>query len=304
MSVSVAKLQRLYSAIQSLYPGDHKSWNRHISKIVRILESDELKPIAEYLSTEADVQAWIQNVEKSQGGMIGSAELQWPESPRESCGLAIALIKHLNSDQQSALQIGHTLFGNRKFDDDLSDLVRTIILPFYDDFSEYLEDANLIEADVQEVREPPITNRVFLVHGRDGAIKNEVARFLERLGLEVVILHERPNKGRTLISKFQEESADVSFAVVLVTPDDVGGLAQGHAQPRARQNVVFELGFFIGRLGSHRVCALMADGVERPSDYDGVAYVPLDPTGGWKSDLTRELAAARIPVDFAKAFAS
>lgn len=68
--------------------------------------------------------------------------------------------------------------------------------------------------------------------------------------------------------------------------------------------MVFELGFFIGRLGSDRVCALIANGVEKPSDYDGVAYVPLDPNGGWKNELTRELAAARVPVDFTKAFAS
>ena len=161
-----------------------------------------------------------------------------------------------------------------------------------------------VEGAISSVSEAPITDRVFLVHGRADAPKNEVARFLEQLGIQAIILHERPNRGRTLISKFQEESADVSFAVVLVTADDTGGLAGGDAKPRARQNVVFELGFFIGRLGPERVCALVADGVEKPSDYDGVAYVQLDSNGGWKNSLTRELVAAKIPVDFSKAFGS
>ncbi|MDO3444227.1 nucleotide-binding protein [Agrobacterium sp. V1] len=94
------------------------------------------------------------------------------------------------------------------------------------------------------------SSKVFLVHGRDNETKNEVARFLERIGIEVIILHERPNLGRHLLTKFQEEAGDVGFAVVLITPDDEGGLAGGTAsEPRARQNVIFELGFFIGRLG-------------------------------------------------------
>jgi hypothetical protein len=302
MTVSKQAILRLKSSVESLRGADYKSWPRHISKVARILNEDTFSEVTSELVTHADLSAWTAKIGTSSG--MGGSDLYWPTDVKESLGLGIELIRHFDSDDRSFLQIGHRIFSNRKFDDDIRDVVNSIIIPFFNDFSEYLEDSGFVGESPAQGREIPITKRVFLVHGRDGAIKNEVARFLEKLGLEVVILHERPNKGRTLITKFQEESSDVSFAIVLVTPDDMGGLADGDAQPRARQNVVFELGFFIGRLGPERVCALMADGVEKPSDYDGVAYVPLDPNGGWKSDLTRELAAARIPVDFSKAFGS
>lgn len=115
------------------------------------------------------------------------------------------------------------------------------------------------------------TKEVFLVHGRDEGAREKVARFLERLNLKPVVLHEQPNKGRTIIEKF-EDYARVGFAVVLLTPDDIGKLKddEGDFEPRARQNVILELGCFIGQLGRERVCALVKKGVEWPSDYDGV----------------------------------
>ena len=281
---------------------DYKSWPRHISKLARILKDDSLSAVVAQLKTKADLEAWLSGATNSRG--TGGGKLNWPTDSIESLGLSILLIEHMAADPEgTALNIGHRLFMNRRFNDDISDLVRSIIVPFYNDFAEYVQDNELLDQPVEvEAYRPEITKNVFLVHGRDGAVKNEVARFLEKLGLEVVILHERPNKGRTLITKFQEESASVTFAVVLVTPDDTGGLSNEDHRPRARQNVIFELGFFIGKLGSDRVCALISPDVEKPSDYDGVAYVPLDPNGGWKADLVRELAAARVPVDFSKAF--
>src|SRR5262249_5366825 len=140
-----------------------------------------------------------------------------------------------------------------------------------------------------------VSNKVFVVHGRDNDSKNEVARFLSKIGLEEIILHERPNKGRHLLTKFQEESEGAGFAVVLMTPDDLGGLAGEPPRSRARQNVVFELGFFIGRLGPSNVVALLKSDVEKPSDFDGVAYIPHDTVGAWKTLLARELKAAQVP---------
>ena len=143
---------------------------------------------------------------------------------------------------------------------------------------------------------------VFLVHGRDDGLKEQVARFLEKIGLEPIILHEQPNKGRTLISKFREESSNISFAVILMTPDDLGGLLNEVQAPRARQNVVFELGFFIGKLGAERVCALVKGQIEKPSDFDAVVYLNVDDAGAWKSDLARELKEAGLKFDHSKVF--
>lgn len=139
---------------------------------------------------------------------------------------------------------------------------------------------------------------VFIVHGHDDAVRESVARYIERLGLRPIILHEQASQGRTIIEKL-EYHADVKFAVVLLTPDDVGA-AQGESnllKQRARQNVVLELGFFVGKLGRQRVCAIHKGQVELPSDYVGVVYLPFDDSGGWRLILARELKAAGFAVD-------
>src|SRR5262249_21992550 len=120
-----------------------------------------------------------------------------------------------------------------------------------------------------------------------------------------VILHEQASQGKTIIEKF-ESHADVGFAVILLTPDDVGASSAAYQAeqplaPRARQNVVFEHGFFIGRFGRGRVCALHK-GIEIPSDLQGVIYVPFDEKGAWRLDLAREMKAAGMNVDLNKAF--
>ena len=136
------------------------------------------------------------------------------------------------------------------------------------------------------------TNEVFLVHGSDDGIKQTVARFLEQLNLKPIILHEQPNRGRTIIEKF-EQNSQVPFAVVLLTPDDVGALKadERKPKPRARQNVVFELGYFTGSLGRDRVSALTKGSIEIPSDYHGVVYIAME-REDWRENLARELQAA------------
>jgi predicted nucleotide-binding protein len=127
----------------------------------------------------------------------------------------------------------------------------------------------------------PISGKkVFLVHGHDESAREGVERFLEKLGLDAIILHEQPNAGRTIIEKV-EKFAEVAFAVVLLTPDDVGGTAVNPQalSPRARQNVILELGYFLGKLGRTHVAALLKGDVEKPSDYDGVVYIVLDGRG-------------------------
>lgn len=143
----------------------------------------------------------------------------------------------------------------------------------------------------------PVAKRVFVVHGRSAGKRDEVARVLERIGLEATILSERPNAGQTLIEKFESNAGEVAYAVVILTGDDEGGLRGGPTRPRGRQNVVLELGFFYGRLGRGRVCLLFEKDVELPSDISGIAYVPFDESGAWPMLLARELRQAGLPVD-------
>ena len=145
----------------------------------------------------------------------------------------------------------------------------------------------------------PNSRKVFVVHGHDNVAKEATARFLQRLDLEPIILHEQASSGRTIIEKFETYSGDIAFAVVLLTPDDVGRPKDGpnELKPRARQNVILELGYFMGRLDRSRVCALHGEGVELPSDYQGVIYVEFDTGGAWKTRLAKELKQAKLPID-------
>lgn len=146
-----------------------------------------------------------------------------------------------------------------------------------------------------------LSRRVFVVHGHDDGSRETVARFLEKLGFEAVILHEQANQGRTVIEKV-EAYGDVGFAVVLLTADDEGCVRGGIPEPRARQNVILELGYFIGRLGRGKVCALKRGELEIPSDYAGVVYESMD--GNWKQALGRELQEAGYDIDWNKVMKS
>lgn len=147
-----------------------------------------------------------------------------------------------------------------------------------------------------------VSNKIFIVHGHDDAAKSEMARTLEKAGFEAIILHEQPDAGRTIIEKF-EDYADVGFAVILYTECDMGRakeMSVDSERYRARQNVVFEHGFFIGKLGRDHVCAFVKGEVETPGDLSGVLYVPMNSAGAWKIDLAKNMRAVGLPVDMNK----
>ncbi len=150
---------------------------------------------------------------------------------------------------------------------------------------------------------PPIpqvtsSRKIFLVHGHDLAARERVTNFLERMGLDVITLDEQHNAGKTVIEKF-EDNSDVHFAVVLLTGDDVGGIQSGELRPRARQNVIFELGFFMGRLRRDRVCAIRSGDVELPSDIGGMVWLALD-SPKWRKELATELEKAGYQIEWRK----
>jgi predicted nucleotide-binding protein len=143
---------------------------------------------------------------------------------------------------------------------------------------------------------------IFVVHGHDAEAKQSVARFIEKLDLRAVILHEQASAGRTVVEKVEQESSGVGYAVVLLTPDDIGapGDKPEETKRRARQNVVFELGFFVGRLGRAKVCVLHKGEVDIPLDFQGVIYEPMDEAGAWRISLAREMKKAGIDLDMNK----
>lgn len=135
--------------------------------------------------------------------------------------------------------------------------------------------------------------KVFIVHGRDNEAKQEVSRFIADLGLEAIILHEQASAGMTIIEKIERYSNDADFALVLYTPCDLGRGTHENNPPnkRARQNVVFEHGYLMAKLGRENVCALVKSNLEKPNDISGVVYVDLDQAGAWKIEVSKELRA-------------
>jgi predicted nucleotide-binding protein len=179
-------------------------------------------------------------------------------------------------------------------------IVKSVTTPLHSD-RELLEEIfkRLSPNPVKEEVEIQANNYVFIVHGHDLGTTEMVARLIERLGAQAIILHERPSAGRTVIEKFEEYS-DVGYAVILMTADDQGGISNEPYEvqnKRARQNVILELGYFLGRLGRSKICALYQDGVEIPSDYSGVLYIKLDKEGAWRLQLAKELRTAGIRID-------
>ena len=143
------------------------------------------------------------------------------------------------------------------------------------------------------------TNKVFVVHGRDLGARDTVTRFIESLGFEPIVLQEKPDQGRTVIEKFEFYADQASFTIIVATPDDSGGLKQNQdaLESRARQNVIFELGYFVGKLGRSNVSLLVKGRVDFPSDYYGVLHTKLDEADGWKMKLMRELKDAGFLID-------
>jgi predicted nucleotide-binding protein len=120
--------------------------------------------------------------------------------------------------------------------------------------------------------------RVFVVHGHDDIARLTLTRFLESLGLKPIVLQEKENEGQTIIEKIEKQSNRVGYAFVILTPDDLGGKSRRELKHRARQNVILELGYFMGKIGRKRTCCITKKTVEFPSDMHGVVYVPFDKT--------------------------
>lgn len=144
-------------------------------------------------------------------------------------------------------------------------------------------------------------NSIFIVHGHDEEAKIKTARFIEQLGFKPIILHEQVSSGKTIIEKIEKYS-NVGFGIILYTPCDVGGKKKSRPKlkDRARQNVVFEHGYLIGRIGRSNVCALVKGDLETPNDISGVVYVKMDSEDAWHLKIAKELRNAGYLVDMNK----
>lgn len=161
-----------------------------------------------------------------------------------------------------------------------------------------LEDANGEENMLND--KPDGANKVFIVHGHDDELRAKVQVVLNHGGLEDIVLSEQADDGKTIIEKLEKYSSDVAYAVILYTACDIGrdkNLDESCNQYRARQNVVFEHGLLIGKLGRNKVSALVKGDIEIPGDIDGVVYISVDDAGAWKGKLARNISNSGIAIN-------
>jgi predicted nucleotide-binding protein len=230
-----------------------------------------------YLSWESRTSAVLETGFKVSGFMT--------TSPKDDFnGTAISLLD---------LKLAGSMIPLERLPEVLTDIREKIrVLKSIDERLDVYESATTVPAAHTAASDAPI----FLVHGRDLQRREIVRRFLETVtDRAIVVLAEQPNRGQDLLGKLLSQAQQAGFAVVLLTADDLGGLEGNEPKSRARQNVVFELGLFIGLLGREKVAALNDPSIEIPTDFSGVAYIPIEGES-WQIELARELKAAGVSV--------
>lgn len=286
---------QINAAALDLQMSNLQSYERPLRRLGQLLAHDDLAEANRRLTEGLDYAAFLAASEETGGGMVGSHRLAWPDDPTQQLGMMLLLIQDLCGDPARAVQFGHRYFdSSRKIIAGIHGMTRHLILPFLRDYKAFVMQRGPARPRVKAAD----SKRVFIVHGHDGEARESVARFLSKLGLEPVILHEQASRGRTIIEKV-EANSDVGFAVVLLTADDEGRARGAPAlEPRARQNVLLELGFFIARLGRENVCTFKKGEVEIPSDFAGVVWTDMDASGAWRMELAKELQAAGHVIDW------
>ncbi|NCA66840.1 MAG: hypothetical protein EOM87_02105 [Clostridia bacterium] len=173
-------------------------------------------------------------------------------------------------------------------------------------FKVYLEELNedvttkgeaLKQITFEEQNKKSDYSKIFIIHGHDEALKQLVARIIERQRIEAIILSEKVNQGKTIIEKI-EANSNVGGAISLFTADDVGKASEEtEEKARARQNVVLETGYFMGKLGREHVVIIAAQGIELPSDLQGIIYIDKS---NWQLNLLKELKSIGYAIDYSK----
>lgn len=286
---------KINNAILDIQLSQYLTYEVPVKRLAKALSDPSLKQINDRLTSGVDLNGFLDAC-SGIGRGLSATPIQWPDDDDERLGLVLLLVQRMGENPKFALEfsLNHFSNGSSKIIAGIHGFAGQILAPFARDYKLY------VQSQPRSLRPMPSSassNKVFIVHGHDEAALQGLARFLEQVRLNPVVLKEKPDQGQTIIEKFESE-ADVSFAVILLTPDDVGGAVQASStNARARQNVIFELGYFTGKLGRGKVMLLKKGAPEIPSDLFGVLYTEMDSSEGWKAKLIKELKAAGLTPD-------
>jgi predicted nucleotide-binding protein len=178
--------------------------------------------------------------------------------------------------------------------DNFEEAIKALNQTFLQHFIKALDDiANANPEYSKSVLKKVKGKNVFIIHGHDSSLKTELQLLLKTGGVPYIVLHEEADRGRTVIDKLEDESGQSNFAIAVLSPDD---LLQNGVY-RARQNVILEIGYFMGLLGKDRVRLLVKGDIDIPSDLYGILYEKYDEAGSWKARIAKELIAAGVFID-------
>lgn len=193
------------------------------------------------------------------------------------------------------VKVSESVLKNKSYSELLDDIKKNSL----NNFNKLNKKDNTFFCYTKPLLRNRIKNKVFIVHGHDEVLKNDVANFLKKLDLTPIILHEQANKGKTIIEKL-EYYTDVDYAIILYTPCDLGGRTENNLNFRARQNVVFEHGFLMSKLGRENISVIKKDNIELPNDITGTVYV--NGRYDWQSELIKELKSSSFNIDANKIY--
>lgn len=298
MSQVIPKYEVLYSDLRNHFIGE-------------FLASREFKL---FMSTEGRFDQWKKLYEevKSKRRYFSFGTDHEPGDASDTFALYLNAVTQSKEIEHLVSKIIAQFIEHKKEKKNFSDVVESMKVAGFDDeniklVSTSIESHNkkefpkieskLIKQKTSSDKKQVNTKDIFIVHGHNDEIKHNVARVLERLKLNPIILNEQSNEGLTIIEKFEKHS-NVSFAIILLTFDDFGNSKTTKKRnKRARQNVILELGYFIGKLERKNILPLYEDGVELPSDISGVLYTKIDESENWKFRLVKELQTAGFDVN-------
>jgi hypothetical protein len=221
---------QMNNALLDLQASHSQTYERPLKTLAQLFQNDDLKQTNEEITSGLDLEDFLQKSSATSGSMAGSARLVWPEDRKQQLGLTLLLLFSFASAPDSMMNFGFEFFHSRNTIDGIHSIVRQLLIPFVRDYKSLLnkKQPTRVRSTIQD------STKIFIVHGHDGEARETVARYLDSLGFDPIILHEQANKGRTIIEKV-EANSDVGFAVVLLTPDDEGCVKGGVSAPRARQ---------------------------------------------------------------------